>query len=273
MNFVNNWSRDITLAAGATALALDLPDGEYRLTISDGSRWEIVGATVTEGQAQLTRGLEGTDEQDWPDGSLIYCSITAGLLEQFAEGGGGGVVIADSAPIDTPAAPGQLYVWNGVAAYLALSNNSPEDWVAFAGQGWGWDYGVGTGSPGFVYDVERAPRKISVTTQGDPLPPGFPSTLRLPAWQSTPRGWELTIQPESMALSLDFSQMAESLELNVLDYETGTTASIAGPVGTLHTSQPVTVRMAELEVFEGGVYASIELRPHRAPTNFFLSSE
>ncbi|TLX65063.1 hypothetical protein DN820_01750 [Stutzerimonas nosocomialis] len=94
MNIVNNWSRAITLAAGATALALDLPDGEYRLTLSDGSRWEIVGATVTEGQAQLTRGLEGTDEQDWPEGSTIYCSITAGQLQDiFArlsalEGGG-----------------------------------------------------------------------------------------------------------------------------------------------------------------------------------------
>ena len=85
MNFVNNWSRDITLAAGATALALDLPDGEYRLTISDGSRWEIVGATVTEGQAQLTRGLEGTTDQDWPAGSVMYISVTAGFLVQLQQ--------------------------------------------------------------------------------------------------------------------------------------------------------------------------------------------
>lgn len=84
MDFVNNWSRPVTLAAGATSLALDLPDGTYRLTLTDSpsnaSAWEIVEAEVVGGAATLTRGLEGTADQSWSSGSVIYCSITAGVL-------------------------------------------------------------------------------------------------------------------------------------------------------------------------------------------------
>ena len=98
MQFINNWSRPVTLAAGATSLALDLPDGEYRLTLADSpftpTRWEIVGAAVASGTATLVRGLESTADQDWPTDSVIYCTVTAGLLaDLFAriaalEGGG-----------------------------------------------------------------------------------------------------------------------------------------------------------------------------------------
>lgn len=84
MQFINNWSRAVTLAPGVTSLALDLPDGEYRLTLADSqftpTRWEIVGATVAAGTATLARGLEGTSDQDWPTDSIIYCTATAGLL-------------------------------------------------------------------------------------------------------------------------------------------------------------------------------------------------
>lgn len=87
MDFVNNWSRPITLAAGATTLALDLPDGVYRLTLADSAsaptRWEIIDATVTANEAVLTRSAEGFIDQDWPDGSVIYCSITAGQLSDL----------------------------------------------------------------------------------------------------------------------------------------------------------------------------------------------
>lgn len=89
MNFINNYSQTITLGPGDTSLALSLPDGEYRLTIADGAssatRWEIVGAVVEDGTATLTRGLEGTPVQDWPDGSVIYSSITAGILQEIYE--------------------------------------------------------------------------------------------------------------------------------------------------------------------------------------------
>ncbi|TVT66028.1 MAG: hypothetical protein FHK79_18040 [Pseudomonas sp.] len=84
MQFINNWSRAVTLAPGVTSLSLDLPDGDYRLTLADSqftpTRWEIVGATVAAGTATLARGLEGTTDQDWPTDSIIYCTVTAGLL-------------------------------------------------------------------------------------------------------------------------------------------------------------------------------------------------
>lgn len=87
MNFINNWMQPVTLAAGVTALALDLADGEYRLSIADSAtaptRWEIVGASVVGGEADLARGLEGTVAQDWPAGSVIYASITAGMLGEL----------------------------------------------------------------------------------------------------------------------------------------------------------------------------------------------
>lgn len=88
MNFVNNWSRPVTLAAGATTLALDLPDGSYRLTLADSAaaptRWEIIDATVAASTATLTRAQEGTSDQAWPEGSVIYCALTAGTIAQLA---------------------------------------------------------------------------------------------------------------------------------------------------------------------------------------------
>lgn len=84
MKFVNNWTVDIVLAQGATQCELDLPDGDYRLTLSDSpalpTRWEIVVAEVTAGTATLTRGQEGTVDQPWAEGSVMYCSVTAGVL-------------------------------------------------------------------------------------------------------------------------------------------------------------------------------------------------
>lgn len=84
MQFINNWSQPVTLASGATSLALNLPDGDYRLTLADSkftpTRWEIVGAVVAGGTATLSRALEGTADQDWPADSIIYCAVTAGLL-------------------------------------------------------------------------------------------------------------------------------------------------------------------------------------------------
>lgn len=87
MNFINNWSQGVTLAAGATSLALSLPDGEYRLTLADAAgaatRWEIVGAVVSSGTADLERALEGTVDQAWTAGSVIYCSLTAGIASKM----------------------------------------------------------------------------------------------------------------------------------------------------------------------------------------------
>lgn len=88
MNFINNYAQQVQLAAGAQALALELPNGTYRLTLSDArgqaaTKWEHVDALVTGGAAQLVRGLEGSIAQDWPAGSWIYCSLTAGVVGQL----------------------------------------------------------------------------------------------------------------------------------------------------------------------------------------------
>lgn len=83
-NFINNWRADIELAEGVTTLVVDLPDGTYLLTIANSaasaSRWEIVQAVVVEGVATLTRAREGTIDQDWPAGSVVYLDVTAGFL-------------------------------------------------------------------------------------------------------------------------------------------------------------------------------------------------
>lgn len=85
MNVVNNWLRDIALAASATECPLDLPDGMYRLVIADGlgaaaTRIEVIEAEVVAGTGTLQRGLEGTEDQEWGEGSVIHCTLTAGLL-------------------------------------------------------------------------------------------------------------------------------------------------------------------------------------------------
>lgn len=81
MNFINNWLREITLGPGETACPLDLPDGTYTLTLSDGigaaaTRIENITAVVEGGDAMLTR----PSAQDWPAGSVIYCAVTSELL-------------------------------------------------------------------------------------------------------------------------------------------------------------------------------------------------
>lgn len=84
MQFVNNWRQPITLAQGADSCALSLPDGRYRLTIANSAsapiRWEFIDAEVVAGHADLLRGLEGSADQDWPAGSVIYLAVTAGVL-------------------------------------------------------------------------------------------------------------------------------------------------------------------------------------------------
>lgn len=91
MNYINNFNRPITLGAAATTAALDLPDGTFRLCISNAARTqlEVLDAAVTGGAATLTRGLEGTTAQEWPEGSSVYASVTAGTLQSIS------VAIAD----------------------------------------------------------------------------------------------------------------------------------------------------------------------------------
>ena len=87
INFENNWSLLLpaTLPSSAESLSVGLPPGRYRLTIAasaapDAER-ECVSAFVDNaGVATLIRGAEFTQAQEWPAGSLAFCSITSEVL-------------------------------------------------------------------------------------------------------------------------------------------------------------------------------------------------
>lgn len=88
MNLINNWRQQLALAQSAASVELELPDGEYLLTLSDGlgaaaTRWEYIRATVASGAATLERAQEGSTDQEWPAESWIYCSVTAGVLSEL----------------------------------------------------------------------------------------------------------------------------------------------------------------------------------------------
>ncbi|MEQ7921136.1 hypothetical protein ABQX22_18205 [Xanthomonas sp. WHRI 1810A] len=107
MNFVNNWTTQLTAALAASettvpipagALGL-LPDGEYMLTLSssqspaDAASVEIVAVRVMFGGASMVRAQEGTTASDWPAGTFLYCAVTAGTLNQLSAliGSGGAI--------------------------------------------------------------------------------------------------------------------------------------------------------------------------------------
>lgn len=90
MAFINRWFSPITLAMGRETCLLSLSDGRYRLVVTEalsspGGRFEIVEAEVSAGQATLSRGLEGTTDQDWPAGSVIYATVTAWQMQYLFE--------------------------------------------------------------------------------------------------------------------------------------------------------------------------------------------
>ena len=177
MNFVNNYLEPITLAAGATTADLNLPNGEYLLTLTDSrsepTRWEIVGAVVVGGTAVLERGRQGTDDQSWVSGSVIYCSLTAGtlldLLTRLATVEG--VATGPLTIIDELASTGDLPVsGSGGDAYLIAGHV----WVWATGAGEWVDGGSYEGTPGEPGDPGRDPEFQSSATHvqwrlvGDP---------------------------------------------------------------------------------------------------------
>ena len=87
MDFINNWQ---------TALVDDLPssegvplpvpsdqlarlEGNYLITLTDGGAVEIIEYSRASGLV-TQRELEGTQQQAWPAGTLIYAAVTAGQL-------------------------------------------------------------------------------------------------------------------------------------------------------------------------------------------------
>lgn len=131
MNYINHWKRPITLAYGAVTAELDLPDGSYRLTITDGDdNYEIIDAVVADGTATLTRAREGTSEAAWPVGSTIFYALTA---EQLTGLGGGmtPLLVAQAGQsVDIP--PSGAYVslqaHEGVAT-ARLPESPPGAWI------------------------------------------------------------------------------------------------------------------------------------------------
>jgi hypothetical protein len=100
MRYVNNWTTQLTagFSPGDTELPLSGPaldllaPGEYVLTLVNSanpieqSAWEIVRVAVAGGSAVITlRGQEGTAEQAWLAGAVVYCAVTAGAMNQLFE--------------------------------------------------------------------------------------------------------------------------------------------------------------------------------------------
>ena len=97
MRYVNNWITQ--LAADFAPDSVELPlagsaqsrlgNGEYLLTLVDSinpveqTLWEVVKVVVASGQMTITRGQEETIAQYWPAGSVIYCGVTAGGMNQL----------------------------------------------------------------------------------------------------------------------------------------------------------------------------------------------
>ncbi|WVM88925.1 hypothetical protein UMZ34_23990 [Halopseudomonas pachastrellae] len=83
ISFVDNWLRPLQLTAAQVEVELDLPDGQYVLTVADSetaaTRWEILAAMVESGQATLLR----ESAQEWGAGSVIYCSVNSAILAQI----------------------------------------------------------------------------------------------------------------------------------------------------------------------------------------------
>lgn len=97
MRFIDNWCYALTdeLAAGGTELPvpgeaiprLALADGdEYVLCIVSaldplsGPALEVVRLVGLDVGYELQRGEQGTAAQDWPEGAVVHCGVTAALL-------------------------------------------------------------------------------------------------------------------------------------------------------------------------------------------------
>lgn len=107
MNYINNWIYRLNGALAVDAPALPVPEAaisrlalavgvEYLVTLTsaladpDGGAFEIVRIVGGSGGSYtLERGQEGTDVAEWPIGTIIHATITAGHLSAFYTGEGG----------------------------------------------------------------------------------------------------------------------------------------------------------------------------------------
>lgn len=278
MNYVNNWLRAIDLEQGATSCPLDLPDGEYRLTLADATsgatRWEIVDAVVAAGSATLTRAREGTADQDWPTGSVIYCGLTAATLAALSSGGSAVTVSADQ-PTQTPGAAGLSWLVTThpfQRLFVSVGTAGPEDWMPLAECPPIIEYQASTFSTTVALD--RSDKEVGV---GSPYQEAgqFGITLTIPAWSSNPAGFVLKVEPQpsaTISLSLDFAALLQPGDVfgaTLVDYTGLGQGTINGSVMTMEVASRVRLSDLQIERWDDegtpNVYVQIEMRNARDP--------
>lgn len=278
MTYINNYREPIELAQSATTATLSLPDGEYRLTLTNaaGSAWEIVDAVVSSGSAVLTRGLEGTAAQPWPSGSVIYCAVTAAQLNAMAGSGGsgGGVIVSEGPPTETPPAAGAIHVSTLATferACVAVGTRGPEDWLPLSvlPPFDGYQATIVESS----YSIERSAKEIAVVSPyqqaGD-----FSVALALPAWNASPLGFSLLIEPQpsaSVTVRLDFAAMVpagSSLSATASDFGSGAVLEMSGTVLTVTTTERVVLSRLILESGEDNVWFGLDVRQAPAEPSY-----
>lgn len=267
MNFVNFWMRDIVLPLGATACPLDLPDGEYRLVISNGlgpqaTAWEVVGAVVVGGAATLTREMEGTADQDWPAGSVIYSSVTAGILQNLAESGGDTVLeyMQEDAEFLFFGEPAASPVRVGQICRQLEPGGAMCEWVAsgIAGEALNWRRAVmptrawGNVLPdGATVELLTTDRAYAAQRAGNAGAPAFtnillpdlsggellhsPLPLVLANWSA--HGWTLTLDPAA------FWQPSGEVELLTIGFAALGIAASADVDGVISVVLPADTRV------------------------------
>lgn len=269
MQHINNWQRPITLAAGAATAALDLPDGTYRLTLSDAgrSRIEIIDAVVAAGVGALSRGLEGTADQEWPAGSVVYSALTAGQVAILAAAGND-TLSGDEMPTQPPARVGQLYVarW---ATFVGVGTAHPEQWRSI----WG---AVGPALyvealPGGVsQSLPRTVRSVRVLSP-DAATGLHRATVVVPAWPVRPEGFEVEILATAscpITLSIDLTALLGGLSeayVSVENYGTSAGFGRAANVIECAASEFMRLRMQTFFIDQAGIYGEVSFIAERLP--------
>lgn len=97
IKYINNWSSELlepmsaankTLPVSADKLLLleDVtPDSEYRITLTDGTNYEVISVSRDNYAAPLSvsRGVDNTAPQSWPATTKVFAGLTAGMLSEL----------------------------------------------------------------------------------------------------------------------------------------------------------------------------------------------
>jgi len=269
MKFVNNWQRPITLAAGAATAALDLPDGTYRLTLSDAgrSRIEIIDAAVAAGVGALSRGLEGTADQEWPSGSVVYSTLTAGQVAILAAAGND-TLSGDEMPTQPPARVGQLYVAPWVT-FVGVGTAHPEQWRSIWGAAGPGQY-VEALPGGVSQSLPRTVRSVRVFSP-DAATGLHRATVVVPAWPVRPEGFEVEILATAscpITLSIDLTALLGGLSETYVSVENyGTTAAFSRADNVIEcaASEHLRLRMETFFIDQAGSVGEVSFIAERLP--------